>query len=139
MKISQAWGSVLTPCLVFTHVDFSFHVYSWIVSYRLDDSVAELPRNENKVDSGHVLHKAGLSALGNGMRVGKSCVEEMLKRVLGDGNLSPLEGRVCLPEDHALRKRMTVSPAGLNSSFFDTSVTVSRPQRGRNRLSSLSV
>lgn len=66
MKISQALGSVLTPYLVFTHIDFSFHVYSWIVSYLLDDSVAELPRNENKVDSGHVLHKAGLSALRNG-------------------------------------------------------------------------
>lgn len=69
--------------------------------------------------------RQGFLLLEIGMRVGKSCVEEMLKRVLGDGNLSPLEGRVCLPEDHALRKRMTVSPAGLNSSFYDTSVTVS--------------
>lgn len=66
MKISQAWGSILTPYLVFTLVDFSFHVYSWIISYLFDDSVAELLRNESKVDSGLVLHKAGLSALENG-------------------------------------------------------------------------
>lgn len=41
-------------------------IHSWIISYLFDDSVAELLRNESKVDSGLVLHKAGLSALENG-------------------------------------------------------------------------
>ena len=118
MKISQGWGSILTPYLVFTLVYFSFHVYSWIVSYLLDDSVAELPRNENKVDSGHVLHKAGLSALENGDEGRKVLCGRDTEKSFGRWEPQSSRGRVCLPEDHALRKGMTVSPAGLNSSFF---------------------
>ena len=118
MKISQGWGSILTPYLVFTLVYFSFHVYSWIVSYLLDDSVAELPRNENKVDSGHVLHKAGLSALENGDEGRKVLCGRDTEKSFGRWKPQSSRGRVCLPEDHALRKGMTVSPAGLNSSFF---------------------
>ena len=93
-------------------------IHSWIISYLFDDSVAELLRNENKVDSGLVLHKAGLSALENGDSVRKVLCGRDAEKSFGRWQPQFSRGRVCLPEDHALRKGMTVSPAGLNSSLF---------------------
>lgn len=53
-----------------------------------------------------------------GIRLGKSCVEEMLKRVLGDGNLSPLEGGSVFPGPRSEERNDCFSSRFKLFSFF---------------------
>lgn len=115
-KIFQIWGSILNPYLFFACAKFSFHVCSWNVSYLSDHSVSKLSlcgkECEDKVGFGHILGKAGQSALVNGAEGKKAlCGGDTGKTsTLGDRNLRSLKTRVWFSG--------TVSPAGLNSAFF---------------------